>query len=187
MIRRALLAALLLLVLLAGCENGSLPPPPPCDSICQDSIALRGMREMLKLVFNLTLQGKPVGQQDATVSCPLGGTAHIFGTATSNAVQGATEVSLTYVFEQCVHLERDEEARENYALTLTGAFSQQGTIAVQPSATTALLMKSDTVTVTGTVHAPPIDYRAEGCIANLAQNGNHVSGMFCQREVGTDL
>ncbi|WP_394841234.1 hypothetical protein LZC95_29710 [Pendulispora brunnea] len=185
MIRRTLLAALL--VAAVGCEDGTLPPPPPCDAICQDSIALRGVREMMKLIFNLTLQGKPVGQHDATIACPLGGTAHIFGTATSNAVQGATEVSLTYVFDQCAHLERDEEARENYALTLTGTFSQQGTIAVQPSATTALLMKSASVTVWGTVHAPAIDYRAENCIANLAQNGNHVSGMFCERPVGTDL
>jgi len=175
------------LMVLAGCGDSTLPPPPPCDEVCQDSIAVRGVRQMLKLVFNLTLQGKPVGEHDATISCPLGGSAHIYGTATSNPVQGATEVSLTYVFDQCAHLEQDEEARQNYALTLTGTFTQQGTLAVQPSATTALLMKGTSVTVSGTVHAPAIDYRAEGCAADLAQNGNRVSGVFCTRPVGVDL
>ena len=63
--------------------GASPPPPPPCDAECQDQIALRSLREGMKLVYNLTLQGKPVGPQDATVPCPLGGSAHVFNAALS--------------------------------------------------------------------------------------------------------
>ena len=38
-------------------------PAPPCDQLCQDSNALRAVREGMKLIYNLTLQGKPVGSQ----------------------------------------------------------------------------------------------------------------------------
>ncbi|WP_394828137.1 hypothetical protein [Pendulispora albinea] len=185
---RGMVAAGILGLVATSCEDGgTTPAPPPCDEVCQESIALRGVRETMKLVFNLTLQGKPVGEHDRTIPCPLGGTARIFGTATSNPVQGATEVHLTYVLDHCAYLEKDEEPRQNYSLTTTGTIRQNGTIAVQPSTTSALVMKSDAVTVVGTVHAPPHDYRAEACPAELAQNGARLSGKFCQRTVGVDL
>ncbi len=52
-------------------------------------------------------------------------------------MQGATLVDLTYQFASCKYIERDDEPDENYAITLNGTITQQGVIAVQPSATSA--------------------------------------------------
>ena len=89
-----------------------------------------GVRLTLKQIYHQTLQGGPVGPQDAKYTCPLGGTAHVFGTATSNAVQGATEVDLTYELDACVLLDRDTDPKGNYHLATSGTTRQIGTLAV---------------------------------------------------------
>jgi hypothetical protein len=171
-----------------GCSEGSgSAKKSDCDQKCQDNSALRALRETVKLIYNLTLQAKPVGVQDERVDCPQGGRAHVFGTATSNALQGATQVELTYELEACAYLQRDDDAEENYDITLHGTLTQRGTIAVQPSATTALLLQSDALSLSGTVHDPQIPYSQAGCVAQLTQNGNRLSGMLCGRAVGVDL
>jgi hypothetical protein len=142
---------------------------------------------MMKLAYNVTLQANPVGAQDESTDCPLGGRARVFGTATSNAEQGATEVELTYEFDDCRYIELDDEPDETYRMTIDGTVTQFGTLAVQPSATTALLMESDSVTLDGTVHDPPRIFHEENCVVDVAQNGNDLSGLFCGREVGVDL
>src|SRR5689334_14405646 len=101
---RFALALLLLTLTACGSKVSDPPPPPPCDEECKDEIALRALRETTKLAFNLTLQGKPVGEHDRSTPCPLGGTARVAGVATSNAVQGATEVKLVYVLAACGYL-----------------------------------------------------------------------------------
>jgi hypothetical protein len=182
---RATLVALPLTLLL-GCEDEP-PEPPPCDDACNDGIALRSLRETMKLVYNITLQGNPEGDQDETTECPLGGNARIFGTATAEPVHGATEVELTYELDDCAYIELDDEPEESYRMRLDGTVTQSGTIAVQPTATTALLMKSDSMTLDGTVFDPPRDFQEEDCVVDVAQNGNDLSGLFCDREVGVDL
>lgn len=177
-------------VLAVGCGTsaGNSPPAvPPCDQACQDGVALRSLREGMKLLYNLELQGKPVGPQDATVPCPLGGSAHVFGTATSNAVQGATEVQLTYALDHCRYSQKDTDALRNYSVTVHGTVQQRGTIAVQPTATTALVITSDALDLTGTVHEPPLDYAANACKLGLAQTGSKLSGELCGRTVGVTL
>lgn len=161
--------------------------PPPCDRTCQDNGAARAARETLKLVYNLTLQGKAVGAQDATIDCPAGGRARVFGNATSNAEQGTTEVALTYELTACAYVQRDDDVDETYDMTLSGTVSQIGVLAVQPGSSTALIMKSPALTLTGTVHEPAIAYRAEGCAIAFTQNGNRLSGTVCGRPVGLDL
>jgi hypothetical protein len=111
----------------------------------------------------------------------------VFGTASSNAEQGATEVDLTYTFVECAHLERDEEPEENYSMTLTGELEQSGIIAVQPSAHTGLLITSESVSLTGTVYDPPLEYDEPECAVELGQNGDNVSGNWCGRVAGVDL
>ncbi|CAN5183878.1 hypothetical protein BH09MYX1_BH09MYX1_47690 [soil metagenome] len=186
--RVIVLAAASLVAIACSSSVGNTPPPvPPCDAICQDEIAVRSIREGMKLVFNLTLQGKPVGPQDATVPCPLGGTAHVFGMATSNAVQGATNVDLTYVLDHCAYVQKDLTPKENYALTVNGTISQKGTIAVQPSATTALVMTADPIDVSGKVYDPAVDYGVAACKLGLSQDGNQISGELCGRTVGLSL
>jgi hypothetical protein len=169
-----------------ACQDEA-PEPPPCEDACEDGIALRSLRETMKLVYNITLQGNPEGEQDESTVCPLGGRAHVFGTATSNPVHGATEVELTYELERCHYLEIDDEPIETYEVTLDGTVTQSGTLAVQPTATTALLMQSDSVTLDGTVFDPPRVWHGENCVLDVAQSGNDLSGLFCGREVGVDL
>lgn len=172
----------------AGCGDGSRPPgPPPCDQKCLDTSALRALRETVKLAFNLTLQGKPVGAHDETVPCPFGGSVRVRGEAYSNPVQGATEVRLTYELTQCSYRQVDSEAPENYVLAMTGVLAQEGTIAVQPTATTALLMSSASMSFDGTVYEPPIAYEAAECALAIVQNGAVLSGTVCGREAGYEL
>ncbi|MEZ4225397.1 MAG: hypothetical protein R3B13_30880 [Polyangiaceae bacterium] len=178
--------ALLLPALVACGDPGEAEPAPPCETECQDANALRAVRETTKLVYNLTLQGKPVGAQDATTPCPQGGSAHVFGEATSNAVQGATELKLTYEFTDCHYLSRDSEPDENYDVVVSGTLTQSGTLAVQPTATTALVMNSDAMHIAGTVYDPPIDYDQQ-CELHLGQSGNQLSGTICGRNAGLSL
>jgi hypothetical protein len=189
-VSRLILACLATCSLLpaAGCQADATPPPPPppCDQKCQDAVAIQAIRETAKLAFNISLQGKRVGAQDATTPCPFGGAVRIVGTATSNAMQGATEVNLTYVMDRCSYLFKDDEPADNYRTRITGVLTQVGIIAVQPSATTALVMKSDSITFDGTVYDPPIEYVAT-CPVELAQNGNKLTGTICGREAVTDL
>jgi hypothetical protein len=176
------------LALACSSSVGSQPPPnPPCDQACQDGIAVRSIREGMKLVYNLTLQGKPVGPQDATIPCPLGGSARVYGTATSNAVQGATNVELTYVLDRCAYVQKDVDPKQTYKLTVNGTITQKGTIAVQPSATTALVMASDPIDVAGTVYEPANAYEVKACKLALSQDGNLLSGELCGRTVGLNL
>jgi hypothetical protein len=176
------------LLLLTACASSTAPAPevPPCDDQCKDGIAVKALRETMKLAFNLTLQGKPVGTHDLTTPCPLGGTARVFGTASSNAFQGSTEVRLTYVLTDCAYLFKDDDAKNNYSMKTAGTITQEGIIAVQPSSTSALVMKSAAMKLDGTVYDPPAPYVAD-CPIELGQNGNTLTGKICGRETKGDL
>jgi hypothetical protein len=177
-----------LLFACGGSSAGKTPTVPPCDQTCMDQISTAGTRELLKLIYNLALQGQPVGAQDASAPCPLGGTAQVSGTASSNAVQGSTMVQLTYVLDACVYTNVDPTTpTQNYDLTVTGTFTENGTLAVQPSSTTALGIDGTGVTITGMVDNPSVPVDDESCELDLQQNGNAVSGTLCGRAVGTSL
>jgi len=182
------LATALLAVLLLGCSGrSSAQAAPPCDQACQDKVALLAIRETMKLAFNLTLQGKPVGAHDERTACPQGGTVRVYGSASSNAIQGATEVDLAYEFVQCGYLQKDTEPNENYDVVLNGKVVQKGTLAVQPTSTTALTMSSEALSVEGKVHDPPLPYAEKACVLTLGQDGNKLAGKMCGRTVGVDL
>ena len=185
---RAALLVVSLAIPTAGCSAAEqAPPSPPCEEKCKDKIAFRALREIVKLVYNITLQGKPVGPQDQTTPCPMGGSAHVYGEASSNPVQGATVVDLSYVLDQCGYLQRDDEPDENYEMVLTGTVLENGTLVVQPTSTSALILSSDSLTFAGTVYDPPLDFNEQACVVQAGQNGNHFSGTMCGRTVGLDL
>lgn len=184
----ARLAALLGALVALGCSDaGSVAEPRVCDEGCQHDTAARAVREMLKLVYNLTLQANPVGSQDETTPCPAGGSARVSGEATSDARQGATLVRLDYRFSGCVYLQRDEEPHENYLIELSGSIHQQGTFAVQPNATTAVIMSGADLSLRGSVYDPPLAYEQRGCALQLGQSGDRLSGTLCGNIVGAEL
>jgi hypothetical protein len=170
-----------------GGSGGGSSTTPSCNAACQDGVALLSLRDAIKLVYNYTLQSKPVGPQDAGTVCPLGGSASVSGTASSNANQGTTTVNLTYVFTNCVYSQIDPDPTQTFNLTLDGTVTEVGTIAVQPSSTTALQFTSSAFSFDGSVYGPPIDYLQKGCALQLAQNGNNLSGTLCGRDAGTTL
>jgi hypothetical protein len=184
-----------------GCSGaGPSPTSPPCDQSCEDMVAMRSFRETLKQVFNGALQAMPVGAQDVTYACaPLGGTAHVTGTATSNADVGSTSVNLTYVLDHCRYVAEDTDPTQNYDITLTGTALETGVIAQQPGSTTSLSITSDAMILSGSVYSPPLSYQADGdagasdggteggCAVELSQNGNQLSGTICGRAAGLNL
>jgi hypothetical protein len=177
--------SLLLFVMSAGCGSKSSTALEPCDTECKDNIALRSIRETMRFVYNQKLQGKPVGPQDAGANCLMQGTAQVFGTATSNPSQGATVVDLTYVFSGCLFTVPKNATRErNYSITLTGAVTESGILAVQPTSTTSLVLLSQALDLKGTVSDPPIPYEESGCALDATQNGNNVVGKLCGRTAG---
>jgi len=192
------LARLTMLTLTAaGLSCGSSGAAPAaaaaCDASCRDAAALLGLRDAIKEIYNIGLFGQPTGVEDAGVPrCPLGGSAIVYGHATSNADQGSTSVDLTYVFDHCGYSNVDTDPTQVFSLTLTGTITESGTIAVQPSTTTALVFQSASMTITGTVYSPPVSYDASGgdggaCAIMLGQNGNDLSGALCGRSAGVTL
>jgi len=167
-----------------ACGGNKPAPPKACDAACQDDIALRGIREMMKLAYNFTVQGKPVGAQDATMPCLPTGSVRVSGQASSNSKQGTTTVDLSYDFKACAYTAAiDATPEQNYSLALTGTVAEQGTLAVQPSTNTVIQLQSDDLTVSGTVYQPTVDYDAADCALAATQDGNSVSGTLCGRTV----
>lgn len=186
--QRCRLAWFLLLPLAAACGGPDEPgEPKTCDAACRDQIAARSLREVIKLVYNLTLQGNPIGLQVERTECPLGGEAQVTGFATSVAEQGATEVKLSYELTECAYLQRDDEVEENYDVVITGTVREEGVMAVQPTATTALIFEGAGISVEGSVFDPPVDYAATDCDVRLAQDGQRLDGTWCGRKIGFGL
>jgi len=184
-------------LLFVGCGDKAPPPSPPCEQECRDGVALRALRETMKQAFNMTLQGEDAGTHDETTEKFIRGSARVFGDATSNAAQGTTKVNLTYVFSQATYYQKDTEPKENFVMAVDGTITQEGTIAVQPSSPTSLIMHSDAITLVGKVYDPPLDYWTcpEGtsctdpvpCAVEINQNGNKVAGLLCGREAGFEF
>lgn len=171
-----------------GGSGGGSSTTPSCDTTCQDGVALVALRDAIKTAYNIELQGGPVGAQDASSPKPCrDGLASVSGVAMSNADQGTTTVTLTYVFEQCVISQIDPDPTQTFNLTLDGTVTESGTIAVQPSSTTALKFTSSAFSFEGSVYGPPINYVQKGCALRLGQDGNNLSGTLCDRDAGTTL
>lgn len=169
-----------------GSDTAPTPTAPPCDDECKDEIALKAIRETMKLAFNLTFQGKPVGEYTLVAPCPLGGGVGLRGTATSNALQGTTEVDITYAFQDCAYFFKDDDPEDNYDIVLSGIFHQKGILAVQPTTPSAVNIEGTDVKLEGTVYDPPIPYSA-ACKVMIGQNGSVISGTICDRKATTGL
>jgi hypothetical protein len=154
-------------------------------------VALRAVRTLLKLAYNFTVQGKPVGAQDWTIPCVYSagtmGSVHVHGVATSNTQQGATFVGditatppapLLYDFDGCRWIQNDAQPEQNFDIILTGSIGELGTIAQQPTATSALAITGTDLHLSGTVYDPAHAYD-EFWNLNAAQNGNDVGACIC--------
>ncbi|MBK6690690.1 MAG: hypothetical protein IPG50_00540 [Myxococcales bacterium] len=181
----------MLALLLAGPAlacSANTPSPPPCDTdACRDEITVRALRETVKLAYNFSLQGKDAGAHDVTVPCLRGGTVRVVGEATSNALQGTTDVRLTYTFTKCGVVQRDAEPRSNFDVVFAGSLRQEGVLAVSAGATTALAFRSEAISVAGSIYDPPTPLSDRTCDLELAQNGGQLGGSLCGRVVGVSF
>lgn len=182
-----------------GGGGGDDAGPPPCDQSCKDGVAILALRDAIKVVYNVTLQGQPDGPQNQMTACPLGGSATVSGTAQSNA-GGTTIVALTYVFKACEYSETDTDPTHTFQLTLEGTVNETGSISAQASSTTSLTFvspameqdagaasQSGAMSFSGTVYSPTSKYTEKDCALQLGQDGNEISGKICDRDAGTSL
>ena len=185
MIKRTMIRVLTIaLFAVTGCA-GKSPPAAPCDQVCEDGAALRGLRLAMKSGFNRTLQGNDAGMQDEMTPCILGGKARIHGTVDTNPITGTMEVDLTYNLDACSYLvPPDATPARNFNLTFTGTIAEKGTLSSQPNATTSLLFNSPAMSFKGTVSDPPVNYDQTDCVLEFAQDGNTVAGTACGRAAG---
>ena len=149
--------------------------------MCEDQVAVRAVRQVIKLAYNLTLQSSPVGAQDVSTPCPDGGKAHISGTGTSDATQGATVVDLTYEFDNCTYVQHDDTPGQNYAISVSGTIHEKGILAAQPTSTIAILFDSAAFSIAGQVYSPAIDVNVVACPLTITQNGNRGDAVICGR------
>jgi hypothetical protein len=146
---------------------------------------------MLKLAYNFSVGGKPVGAQDATIPCVYSagtmGSVHVHGSATSNNLQGSTFIGdiaavppapLLYDFNGCRYIQHDAESEQNFDIILTGSVGELGTLSQQPTATTALAITGSGLHLSGTVYDPASAYDQ---LWNLGavQDGNNVGACIC--------
>jgi hypothetical protein len=178
---------LLLISLLVGCGDAAEAEPTTCDPECQDQVAARSLRDVIKLAYNLTLQGNVIGIQDETTRCPHGGTARVGGLASSDAQQGTNHLELGYQFVDCAYQHRDDDAEESYDVVISGIVLETGVLAVQPTSTTALIFESEGISLAGEVFDPAVAYVETECALRMFQDGQHMSGDWCDRNIGFDL
>jgi hypothetical protein len=167
-----------------GCA-GRTPTAAPCDQVCMDGVALRGLRLAMKSGFNRTLQGNDAGAQDEMTPCLEGGKARVHGSVETNPAIGAMTLDLTYDLDSCSYfVPPDATPARNFHLTFTGTITEKGTLSAQPTSTTSLLFNSSAMTFKGTVSDPPLDYEQSSCALDFGQDGNTVAGTVCGRSAG---
>jgi hypothetical protein len=69
-----------LVVLLSGLITGCDRPDVNFPQVSRDQIVAWGMMGGIEDLFSQNLEGQPVGPQDISAECPLGGQVHITGT-----------------------------------------------------------------------------------------------------------
>mgnify|MGYP003694796887 CR=1 FL=1 len=77
------------------------------------------------------------------------------------------------------YLRKDDVPSQNYNVVLDGTITQVGILAVQPSATTALIMRGMDLRLVGTVYDPPLEIDESGCALEMTQSGSDVAGNAC--------
>jgi hypothetical protein len=107
---------------------------------------------------------------------------HIVGEVESNAMLGTSQVNLTYTFTDCQNPSPKSTTPErNYNLTMNGAVSENGMLAMG-GPTTSLVLMGTGIGFSGTVYDPAVDYSQKDCELSGNQDGNNVTGTLCGRK-----
>jgi hypothetical protein len=161
------------------------PTPTPtltCGQACRDDEVGYALDDTMWLLWNENLAGQPSGNQNATVQCPLGGTARITGT-TGVASNGIDTVHLTLDLQACA------SSDIYYSMVFTGGLTWDGSFG--SGRANAITFKSSALTVGGSVLRYDMPTLSETCAASFtdtynASSGNQTGwlvGVFCGRTV----
>jgi hypothetical protein len=128
-------------------------------------------------LWNQKLAGRPVGVQDISGACPLGGSVHITGM--DGVADGTTNTDIQFQLDGC------ENSNRQYDFTFTGSVSMVGTFNGATN-TTAELFSAPGLMVAGPLHwldDPAID---QSCDVSFTQRGGGdtfaLSGRVCGRD-----
>ncbi len=102
-----------------GSGGSSTYVPPSCDQECQDYLVSRALYDTVWFIWNQNLVGVPVGVQDFTADCPLGGSAHVTG-MNDVTTNGDNTVDMLYDLTNCENLD------DVYSLTFSGEITVDG-------------------------------------------------------------
>ena len=144
----------------------------------QDQMLIYGVLDTEVFLYGQQLVGLPVGAQDVTAACPLGGSVHIFGTTMDD---GVANVALTFSLADC------SNAGSGYDLTLTGDLAFEGSFS--SDGYKALSTTSAELAAQGTVQAgaesAQLDERCALAVTDRGEAGqvSVVSGEWCGRYV----
>ncbi|MFZ5476606.1 MAG: hypothetical protein ACOZNI_07505 [Myxococcota bacterium] len=143
-----------------------------------DEWVVYAVLDTANFVYSQNVVGLPVGPQDVTADCPLGGTVRLFGETSG---EGGTSMDLELTFEDCANI------GTGYDVALTGAATWSGTF--RSTGYKALATTSDSLTVAGTVDGDEgeteVDETCALAVTDRGQDGevSVVSGEWCGREV----
>lgn len=143
-----------------------------CDQACQDAIVAYAIDDTIWLLNNEDLAGIPVGNQDKTAACPLGGTVHITGTTGASSSTAIETLSLTFDLQACAH------SNTTYSLAFTGKLSATGTFSTDHTGPNAVTFASSSLTITGKVQPSGVAAVAvsETCPVSLTDAYRQVAG-----------
>jgi hypothetical protein len=149
--------------------------PPTCDQGCQDYLVAWAIDDTIWFLWNQKLAGHPVGVQDVSGACPLGGTVHITGM--DSVADGTTTTNIVFEFDAC------EYSDQLFDLTFTGSVNMDGSFN-GTSMITAEVFSSTELQVKGSLDYlddPAID---EGCEVTFSQQGSGDSSELAGRRCG---
>lgn len=153
-----------------GCtQSEESPGTVACDQACVDQNVSYTLINVIVDLYNQNLAGRPVGVQDLSGLCALGGTAHITGTTGVDSGNGITTVNLSYALSGC-------HAQAGGDLVFEGTVSEVGSFDGQDYVSENL--SSGSLAMSGTVQGTAID---ETCEVHVNRNANAVSGNICGR------
>ena len=154
------------LVLLAACTDAS--------ETSSDATVVYGLLDSLVFLYDQNLIGRPVGGQDSTDDCPLGGTVHITGTT---AESESAVIDLVFDMAACANTGSD------YDLAFTGAVAWAGSF--KPTGYKALSATADPLRAEGEAAGLDVDESCALAVTDRGEDGevSSVSGEWCGRDV----
>jgi len=154
----SLFCAFMISAVISGCgSSGSSSPssntpaaPAEFSQSLLDSDTVWAINNGTMQIYNDNLAGHPVGTQNLTANCPLGGTVQITGTTQFSNNTGITTVNLTHAMTNC-RVTKTSASGTTVTLTLTGSVEQTGGFNAS-TGFQSVNYQSQTLAMTGTAH-----------------------------------